>query len=207
MARHAPADAQRPERPFALGHGLASPRAARLHYELLTLARANAPKLLVEDVAAELVDEAIGSAYHARGLGRRSPPPSPGRRRRLELVEAAQVAVNESLEALPGLGELARELGCSPFHLSRTFHCTAGISLRAYAGRLRARRAAFRLAEGARDLTRLAHELGYADHSHFTNAFREQWGVPPSRFRERHRHGATSNRLQAGERTEDQIHM
>jgi AraC-like DNA-binding protein len=43
--------------------------------------------------------------------------------------------------------------------------------------------AAHRLATGARDLTGLAFELGYADHSHFTNAFRQEWGVPPSRFR------------------------
>jgi AraC family transcriptional regulator len=55
---------------------------------------------------------------------------------------------------------MAGELGCSPFHLSRTFHRTAGLSLRAYVGRLRARRAAHRLAGGARSLTELALELG-----------------------------------------------
>jgi AraC-like DNA-binding protein len=209
VARHAPGDAQRPERPFAHGHGLASPQAARLHYELLALVRANAPKLLLEDVAAELADEAVGSAYRARGVKPRPHSPSAAaRHRHHELVEAAQVAVNERLESLPGLGELARELGCSPFHLSRTFHRTAGLSLRAYAGRLRVRRAAFRLAAGARDLTQLAHELGYADHSHLTNAFREQWGSTPSRFRSRHRHRhSTSNEIQARERSEDQIHL
>ena len=46
--------------------------------------------------------------------------------------------------------------------------------------------AAHRLAAGAPDLTSLALDLGYADHSHFTNAFRQEWGVPPSRFREDH---------------------
>ena len=107
------------------------------------------------------------------------------RRRRRDLVEAAKVALNEALEdgAVPSLGGLARALGCSPFYLSRTFHQTAGLSLRAYVGRLRARRAADRLAAGARDLTALALELGYADHSHFTNSFRREWGMAPSRFR------------------------
>ena len=42
----------------------------------------------------------------------------------------------------------------------------------------------------AHDLTALALDLGYADHSHFTNAFREEWGLPPSRFRELHRPAA-----------------
>ena len=66
---------------------------------------------------------------------------------------------------------------------SRVFPQVAGLSLRAYVARLRARAAAERLTRGVRDLTRLALDLGYADHSHFTNAFRREWGVPPSVFR------------------------
>lgn len=205
VGRHAPRDAERPEAPFRLGHGLASPRAARLHYELLALLRTGATELALEDVLAELADEAVGAAYRTQGA--RSPrPPAPAstRRRRRDLVEAAKVAVNERLESLPSLGELARALGCSPFHLSRTFHRIAGSSLRAYVGRLRARQAADRLASGARDLTALALELGYADHSHFTNAFRKEWGVPPSRFRDAHRAPAAGPRniLQASRRAE-----
>ena len=59
------------------------------------------------------------------------------------------------------------------------------MSLRGYLGRLRARLAAERLARGAPDLTELALDLGFADHAHFTNAFRREWGVPPSRLRAR----------------------
>jgi AraC-like DNA-binding protein len=55
--------------------------------------------------------------------------------------------------------------------------------MRHYLNRLRARVAADRLVAGARDLTDLALDLGYWDHSHFTNSFRQEWGVPPSRFR------------------------
>jgi AraC-like DNA-binding protein len=195
VGRHAPRDAERPETPFRLGHGLASPLAARRHYELLALMRKGAPKLVLEDVVAELADEAVGAAYRTRGVRALSDSPSTSaRRRRRDLVEAAKLAVNERLESLPSLGELARGFGCSPFHLSRTFHRTAGMSLRAYVGRLRARRAADRLAGGVRDLTELALELGYADHSHFTNAFRQEWGVPPSRFRDSHRAPAAGPR-------------
>ncbi len=200
VSRHAPADAERPEAPFRLGHGLASPRAARLHYELIALLRRGVRSLELDDVVADLADEAVAAAYRTDGIEarRRASSVSTGRRRR-DLAEAAKLAVNDRIESLPSLGELARELGCSPFHLSRTFHRATGVSLRDYVRRLRARRAADRLAGGARDLAGLAVELGYADHSHFTNAFREEWGLPPSRFRERQgsASGPPRNDLQA----------
>jgi AraC-like DNA-binding protein len=102
---------------------------------------------------------------------------------------------------LPSLVELARRFGCSPFHLSRTFHAVAGLSLRAYAGRLRVRRAAELLAGGASDLSRLAQQLGYADHSHFTHAFRAHWGMPPSSFRDSRSRTSASKKLQASDPT------
>jgi AraC family transcriptional regulator len=196
VAHHAPRDAERPETPFRIGHGLSSPRAVRLQYELLGLVRRGAAALALEDVVAELADETVGAAYRTRGVSVRSEWPSTPARRRCELVEAAKLAVNERLESLPSLGELARALGCSPFHLSRTFHRTAGVSLRRYVVRLRTRLAAERLVGQAHGLTELALDLGYADHSHFTNAFREEWGLPPSRFRELHRPGVDPPRHQ-----------
>jgi AraC-like DNA-binding protein len=202
VARHAPRDAERPETPFRLGHGLSSPRAARLQYELLSLLRERTCGLALEDVVAELADEAVGAAYRTRGIRAPSEPSTPAHRRWRDLVEAAKLAVNERFTSPPSLGELARALGCSPFHLSRTFHRTAGLSLRRYVGRLRTRLAADRLAADARALTELALALGYADHSHFTNAFRNEWGLPPSRFRDLHRASAeTAGALEPRRRT------
>ena len=40
-----------------------------------------------------------------------------------------------------------------------------------------------RLAAGEPDLTALALDLGYADHSHLTNACRREFGRPPSALR------------------------
>ena len=60
-----------------------------------------------------------------------------------------------------------------------------GISLRRYVTRLRTSMAAQRLANGERDLTELALDLGFSDHSHFTNTFRKECGISPSRFRAR----------------------
>lgn len=182
VGRYAPAAAERPHAPFVLGHALSSRRAARLHYELLARIREVPGGLEIDDVLAELADEGIACAYQVPA-SRTERPRAAARHR--ELVEATRLALGGRVESPPRLAELATALGCSPFHLSRTFREVAGLSLRRYVGRLRARAAAERLADGAEDLTALALDLGYADHSHFTNAFRREWGIPPSAFRAR----------------------
>jgi AraC-like DNA-binding protein len=180
VERHAPQDADRAQPLFRTRQALSTPRALRLQYELLARARSG-QRLDLEDTLAELLDEA-----HRGTSG--APEAASGSRaiaRHRELVEAAQVEIHRDLAAPPSLSELAAALACSPFHLSRVFPQVAGLSLRAYLSRLRARAAAERLTQGARDLTELALSLGYADHSHFTNSFHREWGVPPSVFRAR----------------------
>jgi AraC family transcriptional regulator len=190
VARHSPRDPQDAETPFRLGHGICSTRVARLHYELLAGLRNRATALALDDALSELAGAAVGAVYAATASQREPLSPS-ARRRRHELVEATCAAIHERLghperpDGPPGLDELARSLDCSPFHLSHVFRQTTGISLRRHVQQLRARIAADRLAHDARDLTALALDLGYTDHSHFTNAFRREWGVPPSRFRAR----------------------
>jgi len=171
----------RPEAPFAGGHAFNERRAARLHYEMLhRLAGGSLRGLAVEDVLAELVDAAV-AALPGRNAEERADERK--RRRHREMIEAAKLVLNEQFDAPPCLAALARQFACSPFHLSRTFRAVAGCSLRSYLGSLRSRLAADRLTRGAGDLTGLALDLGFADHSHFTNAFRREWGLPPSRLR------------------------
>ncbi len=201
VERYAPQDAQCPEVPFRRGHGLSSLRAVRLHWELLALLRWPIGRLAIEDVLAELADEAVRCAYDVPSSYIPSPDASSaGQRRRRELVEAAKLVLSRNLDAPASLTELARMLECSPFHLSRTFHAVCGLSLRGYVGRLRARAAAERLARGAPDLTELALDLGFADHSHFTNSFRREWGMSPSRFRAAWDGSASSHREQLDSR-------
>jgi AraC family transcriptional regulator len=189
VAQQSPWDAEKPGQPFHIPCAISSHRAAGIHYELLALLRRPSPQLVIEDAMVELVEETIRSAYASYGEQRKrekhSRASADAARRHRDLTEAAKLAINESLGALPALGDLAQDLGCSPFHLSRIFHQTAGMSLRRYITRLRASVAAERLAAGASDLTELALDLGFADHSHFTNTFRREWGLCPSRFRAR----------------------
>jgi AraC-like DNA-binding protein len=91
--------------------------------------------------------------------------------------------LNRDLARPPSLVDLSAALGCSAYHLSRVFREVNGYSLRSYLATARSRAAADAIARGARNLTELALRLGYADHSHFTNAFNKEWGTSPSRFR------------------------
>lgn len=179
IARYAPRQADAAGGPFRFGHALSDPQVLRLQYELLARAR-GASRLDFEDALVALLDRVVGSAARVAPTRDAAAP-----RRHRDLVEAARTEVHRDLSRTPSLSDLARRLGCSPFHLSRVFPQVAGLSLRAYVSRLRARAAAERLSRGTRDLTELALHLGYADHSHFTNAFRREWGVPPSVFRAR----------------------
>lgn len=186
VAQHAPRDAERAETPFRLDYGFCSRRAALLHYEFLGLVHRLGSSLAVEDALSELAHEALRAAYEGKdAVEKAKPGSSVAIRRQRELCEAVKAAVNARIESLPSLAELAQSLDCSPFHLSRTFRRMTGVSLRRYVTRLRTSMAADRLANGAKDLTDLALDLGFADHSHFTNTFRKEWGVPPSRFRAR----------------------
>src|SRR5438034_8204507 len=71
VGRYAPADAQHPETPFRHGHGLSSPRALRLHWELLNLVARGAAPLALEDALAELAGEAVACAYRRPDQRRR----------------------------------------------------------------------------------------------------------------------------------------
>jgi len=189
VARQSPWDADELGKPFHIPSALSSRRASCIHYELLALLQCRAPRLAIEDAIVELSEEAIESAYASYGEQRKrekhSPITAETTRRHRNLTEGTKLAINESLEALPSLDGLAREFACSPFHLSRVFHQTERMSLRRYVSRLRVGVAADRLATGAPNLTELALDLGFADHSHFTNSFRREWGLSPSRFRAR----------------------
>lgn len=73
---------------------------------------------------------------------------------------------------------------CSSFHLARQFRGITGTSVSAYLLRLRLGLASQRLAEGDDDLARLANDLGFASHSHFSARFRSVFGVSPGTVRQ-----------------------
>jgi AraC family transcriptional regulator len=103
--------------------------------------------------------------------------------RQAEMIEATRI----TLATQPGenwsLGELARRVHSSPFHLSRTFSALAGVSLHRYQLRARLSAALREVLDTSRELTAVAFDLGFSSHSHFTASFRSAFGAAPSALR------------------------
>lgn len=82
-----------------------------------------------------------------------------------------------------GIDDLAEAVYLSPYHMCRLFRDRTGQSIHGYRTQLRLRAALSRLADGEDNLTRLALDLGFSDHSHFTTLFHRAFGMSPSAFR------------------------
>lgn len=143
-----------------------------------------APALLHARFLAEqdpLAREELALALVERLLaGPASAPPKalPGSQRRLaqRLEEALSVRFPERLS----LSELARSCGASPFHASRAFRAATGQTLHRRLTQLRLRAALYQLEGQGGRLASLALSLGFSSHSHFTLAFRKEYGRSPS---------------------------
>jgi AraC-like DNA-binding protein len=96
---------------------------------------------------------------------------------------AMQLYLNAALARPFSLRDVAQACALSPFTASRVFHREAGIPLRIYVRRLRVRTSLARILAG-RDLSAVAQDLGFFDHAHFTKAFRREFGIAPSQWRE-----------------------
>ncbi|HRI14526.1 MAG TPA: AraC family transcriptional regulator, partial [Verrucomicrobiota bacterium] len=82
----------------------------------------------------------------------------------------------------PSLEDIGREVGCSPFYLSRTFSKEMGQTIPQYLRQLRLERAAELLRSGKYNVTEAALEVGYNSLSHFSQAFHQQFGCCPGLF-------------------------
>lgn len=164
-----------PERPFGdLAWAPGTARGYALARALYEHARGPRPDaLLVEEVTLRLLDETVAAALGVRAARRVE---------HAELADAARRKLIARLDEPLSLGELARELDVSPFHLARVFRATVGRSLHAWRTQVRLNVALERVLDGA-DLTTVALAAGFSSHSHFTHAFHAAFGAAPSTVR------------------------
>ena len=99
------------------------------------------------------------------------------------LVARAKAYVSANVSTPMRLAQIARAVGTSPAYLTTVFRRLEGRPLHKYVVQLRLARALVELPR-ASDLTTLACELGFSNHSHFTAVFRRAFGCTPSAFRE-----------------------
>lgn len=92
--------------------------------------------------------------------------------------------VLDTLQAQPlaTLQQLAQSAGMSRYQLIRAFSAATGMTPHAYQLNENVNRARSRLQAGTA-LAQLAHELGFADQSHFQRVFKAHAGITPGRYR------------------------
>ena len=154
-----------------------SPRVDVDHRALVARAGQGAEEFELTERATVLAGRLIGALNGE--LSRLAQPQNGARGRWLTDQVRQALAGDIDLSLL----ELARRIGVSPFHLSRTFRSVTGMTLTRYRRQLRLKGALDRLESGASDLAGLAAELGFADQAHFTRTMRAEAGATPGQLR------------------------
>jgi AraC family transcriptional regulator len=98
-------------------------------------------------------------------------------------IGRALAHIQRQLDSPLPLDELATVACFSPFHFHRVFKGMIGESVGEHIRRLRLERAACQLRAGLLPITQIALNAGYEAHAAFTRAFKDYYGVAPSRFR------------------------
>ena len=143
---------------------------ARLHDEFQRNDDVSA--LAVEALLLELLLSGVRGAPMRRG-------PAPGWLLRVREMLCEQGSGHVTL------AELARCAGRHPVQVSRQFRHHFGRTISEYVRQVRIARAQLMLSRSQRSLAEIALASGFADQSHFTNAFRRLTGIPPHRYRMR----------------------
>jgi AraC-like DNA-binding protein len=99
-----------------------------------------------------------------------------------ERVTRVAALLHQRLSEPPGLEEIGKEVGCSPFYLSRTFSREMGMTIPQYLRKIRMERAAELLASRKCNVTEAAMEVGYSSLSHFSQAFCQTMGCCPALY-------------------------
>ena len=184
LAERHPAAADRPERPFSFAKGPGDPRAYLEQRRLVeALSGGDPPESLeVEERALGLLARLLPAACDSAGireLRRASRPPRADR----ELVENAKAELSRALGAPAKLADVAARLQVSPFRLCRAFRRETGSTVHRYRNGLRLAASLELLRPARGGVTDVALALGYSSHSHFTAAFRKQYGATPQEIR------------------------
>lgn len=99
-------------------------------------------------------------------------------------IRAVQAHIRRHLTEPLDRTALATLAGFSVPHFHRVFAAHVGESPTAYIRRLRLERAARKLRVGAIDIGEVALAAGYESHNAFSKAFKQQFGLSPSAFRD-----------------------
>lgn len=132
-------------------------------------------------LAVEELFAAIGFDEQITSLGREKRVTD----RASRAVFAAQEFLAENVARKLTLTEVGHAVHASPFHLARAFKAQVGVTLHQTQLQFRIAEALNSIDDGEKNLSLLAHELGFSSHAHFTSVFRKLVGFPPGQYLKR----------------------
>src|SRR5574342_518483 len=109
---------------------------------------------------------------------------TPGLQRHSERIQAVKQYIRQHSDEPLNREVLAAVAGFSVPHFHRIFTRCVGDNIASYVRRVRLERAGRKLRLGAVDITEVALAAGYDTHAAFGRAFKRQFGLSPSEFRQ-----------------------
>jgi AraC family transcriptional regulator len=101
-----------------------------------------------------------------------------------ERIDTIKAYIRKHIDEPLNREKLAAMVGFSIPHFHRVFTACVGESAASYVRRIRLERAGRKLRMGAIDITEVALAAGYDSHAAFGKAFKQQYGLSPSEFRQ-----------------------
>lgn len=135
-----------------------------------------------EECAVRFVRGAVRQLYSS-GRVRRTVRPERSNRSAAEYVARVREVIARRPHERLTLAAIAREVGCSPFHLSRVVSEREGVGVYGMVLQLRLRTALELVLDGREPVGWIGLEAGFASHSHFDDAFRREFGCTPTAAR------------------------
>jgi AraC family transcriptional regulator len=91
--------------------------------------------------------------------------------------------IEMNLAGIVTLRDLANVAGLSPFHFSRVFQKSVGVSPMAYVIQRRIERAMTLLRASELSIANVATQSGFSSNAHFSTTFRRRVGISPNQYR------------------------
>jgi AraC-like DNA-binding protein len=157
-----------------------NPQIEQLHHTLLNAAKQRTPyKLEMDSLVMEILEEVL-----SRFTNYEMPQVLPARLKKhhLSTIEKAKQYLNDNLSKNISLEELAKHCHISPFHFSRIFKTFTGYPVYQYLQLMRLKHAEMLLATHL-PVADIAFHSGFNSIDYFSSAFKKQYKLSPSAFR------------------------